>query len=457
MQKAKIVEILKAFTKAEMLDLTVFINRNKAIENTHTHKLFILLNKNYPFFTDKNINKEKVFKKLFGGKKFDDNKLSKIMSELTKLIEEFIVMLQLKTNRFQHKLELLKFYNERNLEKYYLQIEKEIEKLQIEIPMGVHSQMMIYQFEEIKLNYGLKHQDRSTNYQNIYNILVSFSEAEKLRWKNLSHINMFPTILESKNSSVLFIIHSKLESLLVNNEEKKINEILYYFDQNYNIEKEQSRDILFTLLYYCLQKVNSGDSNYYRHVIDLFHTIESYGLILNTYNKIDLSTYKNYITCALKINKINDAESFLEKYKQSLPENVAIEVYHFNKALIEFEKKAYSNVLDLIIYCKFTDVFYKLNQRRLIIKTYYELMEHDNTYHTVLIDAIIAFKKYLSIVKNLPELFIELNKNFLHFLSEILDSHRSKRITKSILLNKLNSTKHITERIWIEEKINKLN
>ena len=400
--------------------------------------------------------KEKVFKKLFVGKKYDDNKLSKIFSELSKMIEEFIITMQSKSNILQHKLELLKFYNERNLEKYYLQIEREIDKLKTEIPIGVMSQMIAYQFEEVKLNYNLKHQDRNTNYQNIYSILVSFSDAEKLRWKNLSQINMFPSILENKYYSILFNIQYCLELLLINDDESKIDEILNYFKQDYKIEKEQSRDILFTLLHYCLQKINTGNTNYYVHIIDLFHTIENNGLILNVYNKMDLSTYKNYITCALKIKKINEAEFFLEKYKQNLPDEVAAEVYCFNKALIAFDKKEYSSVLDLILYCKFTDIFYKLNQRRLIIKTYYELMVNNTTYYTALIDAIIAFKKYLIIVKNLPELFIELNRNFLRFLSEILEINTKKNITKIILLNNLTATTQITERNWIEEKINEL-
>jgi hypothetical protein len=83
-------------------------------------------------------------------------------------------------------------------------------------------------------------------------------------------------------------------------------------------------------------------------------------------------------------------------------------------------------------------------------------MVNNTTYYTALIDAIIAFKKYLIIVKNLPELFIELNRNFLRFLSEILEINTKKNITKIILLNNLTATTQITERNWIEEKINEL-
>lgn len=457
MKNAKLIDVLKSFTKEEIKALTTYVEYVKVKENTFVQQLFFFLIKYHPEFEEKNIEKAKVYKKLFPSKKYAENKLSKIMSELTKIIEEYIITRQSKSNELSNKIQLLRFYNERNLEKHYKQIEKEIEKLLENIPIGVLTQTLAYQYEEIRITHDLKSNDRDANYQKVYNILTAFTDAEKLRWQNLSNISLFPKLKEDKNHTILYIINKKVETLLNSNNEQILFEILEFFKvNNTKIEDEQKRDILYSLLYYCITQINSGNSVYYPITIDMFHSIETNKLILNYYNKIDLSTYKNYITISLKINKIDEAELFLEKYKKHLPDEIKEEVYSFNKALILFEKKYYTEVLDLLIYCKFIDIFYKLNQRRLIIKTYYELLNTDSTYFNSISDAISAFKKYLLTLKNIPEHYILLNKNFIKFTGILLTKSKLNKTEKSALINRLNETKQVTERNWLEEKIHLL-
>jgi hypothetical protein len=454
MKNAKLIDILKSFTKEECKDLSTFVEYAKVKENTSVHQLFFYLIKYYPEFAENKIEKVKVYKKLFPLKKYDENKLSKIMSELTKILEEYIITRQSKSNELSNKIQLLRFYNERNLEKHYKQIEKEIEKLLENIPIGVLTQTLAYQYEEIRITHDLKTNDRDANYQKVYNVLTAFTDAEKLRWQNLSNISLFPKLKEDKNHTILYIVNKKIETLLNTNNEQILFEILEFFKvNNTKIEDEQKRDILYSLLYYCITQINSGNSIYYPITIDMFHSIETNKLILNYYNKIDLSTYKNYITISLKINKIDEAELFLEKYKKHLPDEIKEEVYSFNKALILFEKQNYSDVLDLLLHCKFTDVFYKLNQRRLIIKTYYELLNTDSTYFNSISDAITAFKKYLLSLRNIPENYILLNKNFLKFTDILLSKNKISKEEIKNLLEKLKNIKHVSERNWIEEKI----
>ena len=109
--------------------------------------------------------------------------------------------------------------------------------------------------------------------------------------------------------------------------------------------------------------------------------------------------------------------------------------------------------MQLLLYCKFTDIFYKLNQRRLILKTYYELLSSDTTYYSIILDAITAFKKHLLEVKNVPEKYISLNKNFLKFTDKLLAANKLSKAEKEQLQDLLNKTEHVSERNWIEEKI----
>ena len=457
MKNSKLIDILKSFTKEESKDLAIYIEHAKVKENTFVQLLFTYLNKQYPEFQEKNIEKEKVFKKLFPTKKYDENKLSKIMSELTKIIEEYIITRQSKSNILSNRIQLLRFYNERNLDKYYLQTEKEIDKLIDEIPMSALSQMLSYQFEEIKLTYSLKHEDRQASYQPIYNKIILFSKGEKLRWENMSHINMFPDLKENNIKSIFYEIHLLIKKLLVEEKKEYIFTIKELFNKHATkIDIEEKREILWLLIEYSIHKSNSGVTEYYHHSFNVYQMLEKYNLLLNIYNTIDLSTYKNFITIALKINEIKAAELFLEKYKDNLLEGVKEDGYNFNKAIILFEKKNYTKVLDLLLFCNFKDVFYKLNQRRLLIKTYYELQSADSSYYNIITDGIVAFKKYLLVVKNLPEKFINLNKNFLKFTDKLLSNNKLTKTEKQKLLDELNKIETVSERNWLEEKINEL-
>lgn len=108
-----------------------------------------------------------------------------------------------------------------------------------------------------------------------------------------------------------------------------------------------ANDIIWILIAYSIQQQNLGNSLYYEHMIYLYDLLIKRNLILNIHNIMNIGTYKNYITVCLKVNKIKEADAFLEKFKPNLKDEIRENVYHFNKALIEFEKKKLQNCFDI--------------------------------------------------------------------------------------------------------------
>lgn len=349
------------------------------------------------------------------------------MSELTKLIEEFIISTESKTNVLQNKILLLQFYDNHNLDKYYKQTEKEISELFNHSTLTYFHGYLKYIFETVRLRNTIKYDKRNPNYQSLYEKLNEFYSIEKLRWENLAKVNNTPSLAYQNNDTVLFTILNKTKILIEKNEESIFLEIATIIKDNLNLFDDLiANDIIWILIAYSIQQQNLGNSLYYEHMIYLYDLLIKRNLILNIHNIMNIGTYKNYITVCLKVNKIKEADAFLEKFKPNLKDEIRENVYHFNKALIEFEKKNYKIVLTLILYCKFSDVYYKLNQRRIIIKTYFELLKTDENYYTSLTDAITAFNKYLLITKSLPELHVEMNKNFLKLLIRIVEFNTKK-------------------------------
>ena len=129
MINSKLIEILKSFSLIEIKNLSVFISKHAEKKDTLPLRLLIILEKQYPEFIEKNISKEKIYNKVFSDKKFNENKLSKLMSELTKIIEDYIVHIKREENTADEKMNLLKFYFERNLDKYFIATSREVKQI----------------------------------------------------------------------------------------------------------------------------------------------------------------------------------------------------------------------------------------------------------------------------------------------------------------------------------------
>ncbi|MBK6338730.1 MAG: hypothetical protein IPF63_03785 [Bacteroidetes bacterium] len=135
---------------------------------------------------------------------------------------------------------------------------------------------------------------------------------------------------------------------------------------------------------------------------------------------LKMSSFKNYITVLIRLGKLEKALQFLEQYKIYLAPEISEETYLFNKALLQFEMGDFYLVLDILNKIKLNDIFYKINQKRLMIKTFYELQKTNTTYFDILYNQLNAFKKYIYTEKSLPEINIEMHKNFIKTLFKIM-------------------------------------
>lgn len=210
------------------------------------------------------------------------------------------------------------------------------------------------------------------------------------------------------------------------------------------------------LLYFAIQKINKGFADYYEQQLRIYHILIDRDLILNHYGKIYIATYKNYISSALRLGRIAEAEKFLEHYKHYLLDDLKEDVYNFNKAFIRFEKNNFDEVLSLLSNTKLDDVYYNLAQRRMVIKAYYELLQKDNSYFELLHSSMNAFKKFVYTKNSIPELHVELNKNFLKMLQKIEEISGVNKTKVAALQKELKAMSSVAERQWLENKISLL-
>jgi hypothetical protein len=249
MVNSKLIEVLKVFSAEDMKLLLDFAAKQTDRKDTLPQKLLLILEKQFPDFPEKAITREKVYNKVFSDKKFNDNKLSKLMSELMKLIEDFIIYSKRLQHAADNKMNLLKFYFEKNLDKYFIATSRELKQLIDDLPYGTYQNFMKYQHEELLATYQMKLNSRVGNYTDVYNELCEFVEAEQLRWENIYFIEPFPMEQKSREKRAFYIIHHLINQLFKQNDESYFFEAMLIIESNLQkFAPEESRDILKLLL-----------------------------------------------------------------------------------------------------------------------------------------------------------------------------------------------------------------
>jgi hypothetical protein len=121
--------------------------------------------------------------------------------------------------------------------------------------------------------------------------------------------------------------------------------------------------------------------------------------------------------------------------------------------LLQFEKGDFYLVLDILNKIKLNDIFYKINQKRLMIKTFYELQKTNTTYFDILYNQLNAFKKYIYTEKSLPEINIEMHKNFIKVLFKMMGISKGENKKLDLLVSEIEKVISIAEKNWLLDKI----
>lgn len=451
MKQTKFFETIIMLEKSELEGFVGFLE--SLLSTKHPCYLLVkYLTACFPNFPENKIERKFVYKKIYNDS-FNDNKFNKLLTETFKKFEQYVIEVLSPIEDVLQRIKLLQFYYQRNLNRNYESLYKEVLTKITHLKESSFKNYLFYCLEDIHVDYLLKKNNRNANYQQLYNHLDAFYLIEKLRIENLSMINLVPQLESNEPVGDLYLIHKNLNEFLKHQDDEKFLKLLDLAGNFLQyLEKSAIKEILLILLDYAIKAVNSGKLDFYYKCLEIFNLQEKFDVLLDNETTMPVSTYKNYITVALKIKQTAVAESFLIKYKDKLLPEFMEETYIFNKANIEFEKGNHDFVLETLNLYRFNDIFYKLNSKRLIIKALYECCEHDDTYFDALYNNLNAFKKFVYTEDSIPEIYIEANKNFFKITTQLEKVLYNKEKLKK-LKEKIVSTPKLAEREWLLSKL----
>jgi hypothetical protein len=464
---SKLIKILKTFTKKEFKELDLFTKTALFNKNSDVINLQSFLKKNYPVFDPRFITYEKGSIQLFGEK--DIKRLRYVMTDLTRLIEKFIAFKKYSEDEHQY---LIKAYQTRGLNKYFKQEStkkyNELNKFsEIRDEKYYRDQ---YELNELSYQYTLENDNRNidTELQGLVDNLDVFYLTKKLKY-SCEIINRMNILKVEYDVNLLNYLLNYIEG----NEVKKVPSILVYYqvlktlkepekEKNYiylktlindhlrKFKKEEQYDLYGYLQNYCIKKINTGNNDYLKKLFENYNEMLIQKVIIKN-NTIAQFDFKNMVTVALRVEEYKWAENFINDYQIYLLEEHKINAVNYNMARLFFYREKYKQGLKQLLAVEFTDIYYSLDSRALLLKTYYELEDLESA-----LSLIKAFKIYLKRDNTISEYQNLTYSNFLKIVNQLVRFKIGYINNIEQIEEQLNNIKQIADLTWLKQKVEKL-
>jgi len=471
MYKSKLVSALRTLSNRELkwfesYIISPFFNKNeKAIE------LFYFLKKYHPVYEESKVAMEAMFPKLFPKEKHDEQKLRYVMTDLTRLLEDYLSYLEYEKNEIYKKHLLLNAYDSRNLDKYFIGTLDDASKDQkdqpyrdvnyffnqhlIEAnayehslsrrPRAISSSLqeavdnLDYYYLSNRLRYSCAILARETLLREKYNNFFQEPIFEFLAKTNLDHIpavsiyyQVALTYMESENTEH----YDKLISLLENH--------------GHQFPLAEVKDIYTNAINYCLRKLNAGQEGFLSQLMELYKLLIAKEIIFDS-GYLSANRVKNIVTAALRTGELEWTEHFLHEYKERFEPSFKEAIYVYNMANLQFHKKEFGKALKLMQTVEIDDIYYHLDAKVLLLKTYFELDESEPFYS--LVD---AFTNYLKRNKLISDNQRTIYLNFVKYSKKIMQIRLGSRMSPLELRQELDSLTSIANLPWLHEKLDEI-
>lgn len=477
MYKSKLLDLFKALTKRELGRLDIYIDAQKDLLKEDVLWLYNNVRHNYTNSTSPKLDRQYVIDKLYN---HNDAKKAEadwrhLMTLLTKVIENFLVSLEINNEDLLPKVFLLRAYTNKGLDNMFEEefakltkppaknteyelhhllhlflIEEEMyNKKSLAQVAGVNKNIDVL-LERLDLHYIVTKLRIMCDLYSGRNFLPSSVEKPWLLNEILTYVENQPTLIEHPLVSVYY----RILVMQIEPTKERYDDFLNYLQTHeFNFTPTLLHDLYFYALNYCGQQINSGNIDYHKDMFDVYRKFYNEK---NTY-KIKVlikEDFKNVVTVCIRLGEIAFAENFIAQYCKYL--NAEDKDLALNAALgeLNINKKKYNIALDYLYAIKTNDTFTMLNAKVAILKCYYEQQEW-----RLLDSSLNAASAFLRTNKKIPENNKWNYKVFFRILQKLLNIREDykDRAKKSISKLKLEmEQQQLTVFVWLYQKVTEL-
>lgn len=471
MYKSKLIAALRSMTNKELKWFEQYISSPFFNKNEKVLQLFSILKKYHPEYEEEKVQMEKIFPKIFPKEKLDEQKLRYVMTDLTKLAEDYLAYLEFDKNEVYKKHLLLSAYDNRNLEKYFSSTLDEVNNLQKKSPYrDVNFYFNQHLLEDDSYLHSLAQAQRAinTSLQEAVDNLDLYYLSSRLRY-NCAILSRQDLLQEKYNNLFLneiltFLSKTNLENIpsvsiyhgitmlyIAFEDEEHYRKLKILLDAYGNqFPPDELKDMFTHALTYCSRKINAGKINFLDEMLELYKSmIEKEIIFENGY--ISPTNFKNIVTLALRSGQLAWTENFIPEYKNRITPEFRDSTYAYNLANLHYFKKEFSKALKLMQTVELNDIYFHLDAKVLLLKTYYELDEAEPFYS--LVD---AFTNYLKRNKLISDVQRSVYLNFVRYAKKLMQLRLGSKFSPAELREEMKKLQGVANLQWLLEKMDEL-
>ena len=356
--------------------------------------------------------KEEIYKTLYPDNEFDEKAIANLLQLGMRLLLNYLAVEQYGGQEWAHKLNLLAYIRERELAELHKGVVRDIDELRESKPLRdseyfyeeylYHTeadkiflnrakidadeslQKKVDQLDLFYLSARLRDSCEMMNRTNILSIHYEFRMLDKLLEaveQGWDYYRQYPAIAIFFNILMMLKEPDELKHFTLVKE--GIHAHIHQFHE------DEQRSLYGYLQNYCIRKVNSGSTEFYREILDTYLHMLQIGLMKKG-NKNLQWDMKNMVSVGLRLKEYDLIYGLINELKPKLPEAIRDNAYTYNLANYYFETKDFKKAIKLLNSVEFTDVYYSLDAKVMLLKIYFAQEEEEAFYAL-----IAAFKVYL--------------------------------------------------------------
>ncbi len=468
MKKSKLIELLSTFSVSEWKGFEAFAGSPFFNKRTILVRFVEILGRHFPEFEAKDIEKEVLFGKLFPGKPYDDKTMRYEMNYLSRLAEQFLVHRDLMEDESLIKLRLAAVYSKRQLEKHYKKEMNGLEKWSSNKEIDPEFYLKKVRQADLANRHFLQKKVRQfdAHIQIASEELDYFYLAKKLQYwcgmldrqkiLNVQYDLRFESVFEQYFEQEDFVDHPFLriyyglfKVLKEETEPASFDALFAQLLEAKDVFTQEDLQTIFRLMInYCARQIRGGEEAFVQKALDIYLKGIEYKVVMDE-GFMSPWTYKNIVSLGLRLKRYEWTQHFIEKNQLYLHPRFRLNVLNFNLADLHFHQKAYDKTLYYLNFMKFNDIYFNLNGRVLLLKTYFHLEETEP-----LFSLVKSFSQYLKRDKKIAE---NTKKSYMNFCKILMKVEKNRFTPQKGLLDEIQNMRLLISKNWLKDCVNEEN
>ena len=488
MLKSSLLEILRTFSRQELIKFEDFVRSPYFNKKENVLKLFLEIKKYAPDFGHENLEKENAWQKLFPGKSYNYGIMKNLIHDLGKLCESFLSEEVYKNNETQRSLDFLNSVCNRNIQNIFLNKTESAEKSFLKNFKTAKYDFLIDYYDGMRdlnhlkvgflqANEQFKKKDELIKspenlifgflircFETFHNVILNSlnynsplkSNITYLFLKDLEDHSVLKNILDytkehsPENYPVLQCYYSMYKALSVNDSLEYFNEFKNNLSQNSGLFSEKELRELYNGLLTSFGNRKITTNNFHHEYFSIIQIGFKNKIILKPDGTIDPVSFTSIVNVS-SAKDIKFTEDFISNYKDKIPAEHRENLYHYSMAVLNYSKKNFEKSLEYIAKVQGKDLLMKFSIKHLQLNIYYEL--NDRVAFDYSYDALKHFIKSINLTN---ESRIVTRVKYGEYIKALFNLREKPDAFKLSCLKKEITENKTLNKEWLLRKINEL-